>query len=382
MDTARYSVYVTLLLHKVHDYILVVGTGHRYSIVSLPFFYLFGRSGSRTNPPRPVLRPPWCCTVYVCAWCFFTHPGAQNENHQRRAMAQRNDISLEEGWAAIQAKAVDVLVDQLKNKFDAKAMPFDNKAFMEVYSTCYNMCTQRAPNNFSEQLYTKHGRTMTDYLRDVVFNAIKSETGDKLLTELNDRWNGHKVMNKWMMKFFQYLDRYYVKHHSQKTLKEVGIMAFKYEVYLKTKEEIVKAMLSAIEKERVGEEVDHSLLKSCVAIFEVMGEGSLEVYINDFQDQLLTETENFYRAKSAEWRVSDDTPTYLLKAENVLKKEEQRVDDYLIGYETKDKLLSVCDKQLLREPQKELLERPNSGCAALLKNNKHEDLKRMFQLFR
>ena len=102
-------------------------------------------------------------------------------------MAHRKDIPLDEGWADIKAKAVDVLVDQLKNKFDAKAMPFDNKAFMEVYSTCYNLCTQRAPNNFSEQLYVKHGTTMTDYLGDVVYNALKPKSGDELLIELIDR---------------------------------------------------------------------------------------------------------------------------------------------------------------------------------------------------
>ena len=26
-------------------------------------------------------------------------------------------------------------------------------------------------------------------------------------------WSNHEIMNKWMQKFFMYLDRYYVKHH-------------------------------------------------------------------------------------------------------------------------------------------------------------------------
>ena len=41
------------------------------------------------------------------------------------------------------------------------------------------------------------------------------------------RYNNHVVMNKWMRKFFMYLDRYYVKHHSLPTLHESGLKHFK-----------------------------------------------------------------------------------------------------------------------------------------------------------
>ncbi len=112
-----------------------------------------------------------------------------------------------------------------------------------------------------------------------------------------------------------------------------------------------------------------------------MGEGTLDQYVHDFQDPLLTASDSFYNGKSSEWMASDDTPTYLIKAEAALKAEVQRVKDYLIGYETESKLLSVCEKQLLEVPQKELLERPSGGCASLLKDDKVEDLKRMFALF-
>jgi hypothetical protein len=34
---------------------------------------------------------------------------------------------------------------------------FNNKDFVHTYTTCYNMCTQRTPYNWSEQLYSRHG---------------------------------------------------------------------------------------------------------------------------------------------------------------------------------------------------------------------------------
>ena len=48
---------------------------------------------------------------------------------------------------------------------------------------------------------------------------------------------------------------------------------------------------------------------------------------------------------------------------------------------TEEKLLKVCDEQLLQMPEQVLLEKDNSGCEVLLRDNKVEDLSRMFRLF-
>ena len=171
-----------------------------------------------------------------------------------------------------------------------------------------------------------------------------------------------------------------MKHHSHEPLDRVGVEAFKKEVYLHIRENVVEAMLDSIEQERNGEEVDHPQLKRCIAVFEKMGLGDMDCYINDFEDALLTKSETYYSSKAAEWMSTDDTPAYLLKAEAALKDEALRVTNYLIG-STEPKLLSVCEKQLLEVHQTDLLNRDSSGCAALLKNNKVDDLSRMFQLF-
>ena len=44
-------------------------------------------------------------------------------------------------------------------------------------------------------------------------------------------------------------------------------------------------------------------------------------------------------------------------------------------------MLKVCDEQLLQSPEQLLLEKENSGCEALLRDNKTDDLSRMFRLF-
>ena len=84
-------------------------------------------------------------------------------------------IALEEGWNnEIKAKAIDVLEDMLNTGLDKnKPRLFDPKEYVQTYTTCYNMCTQRSPYNWSEQLYQRHGETICDYLSKTVLPALK-----------------------------------------------------------------------------------------------------------------------------------------------------------------------------------------------------------------
>lgn len=92
---------------------------------------------------------------------------------------------------------------------------------------CYNMCTQRSPHNWSEQLYVRHkevsvlypidditssvycngGQAITDYLESTVLVALEPRRDEALLKELARRWANHGIMNLWMKNFFQYLVR-------------------------------------------------------------------------------------------------------------------------------------------------------------------------------
>jgi len=289
-------------------------------------------------------------------------------------------IGLEEGWSGIKEKAIDALEDILNTGVDKTTKTFSPNTFMPIYTTCYNMCTQRQPYNWSEQLYQRHGDTIKAYLQSTVLPALRDKHDEYLLKELNHRWLNHKIMNKWMTRFFMYLDRYYVKHHSLPTLAEAGLKLFKTLIFDVVKKDAVNAMLALINRERDGEIVDRGLLKCCVEVFEAMGLGSLDAYNQDFEDFLLTNSEEYYARKSQEWIQTDSTPAYMKKAEDSLGLESQRVLNYL-NTSTESKLLRVCEKELLEKHERELLDKEGSGCRFLLENDKSEDLSRMYRVF-
>lgn len=244
------------------------------------------------------------------------------------------------------------------------------------------MCTQRSPYNWSRELYQRHGETIEKYLTATVLPALRDKTGQGgtiLLTELRHRWSNHQIMNKWLKKFFTYLDRYYVKHHSLPTLSQAGLRCFRTKVYDEMKSETTTAILGLINDEREGKIIDNSLIKSVVELYESMGMGSLDAYNTDLEVPLLDSTREYYAKKREDW-INDSTPDYLIKAEDALTKESKRVDDYL-NSASEAKILKVVEEEILERVEMVLLEKESSGCRALLQNDKSEDLQRMFRLF-
>lgn len=244
------------------------------------------------------------------------------------------------------------------------------------------MCTQRSPYNWSRELYQRHGETIEQYLTTNVLPALREKTGQGetvLLTELQHRWVNHQIMNKWLKKFFTYLDRYYVKHHSLPTLEQAGLRCFRTNIYDEIKQDTTNAILSLITQEREGKIIDKSRVKSIVELYESMGMGSLDAYNTDLEEALLSNTREYYSKKREEW-INDSTPAYLIKAEEALNNERLRVADYL-NSSTEPKILKVLDEEILEKVETTLLEKEASGCRALLENDKSEDLQRMFRLF-
>lgn len=245
------------------------------------------------------------------------------------------------------------------------------------------MCTQRSPYNWSRDLYIRHGETIETYLRNTVLPALQDKTGQGgtiLLNEVKHRWSNHQIMNKWLKKFFTYLDRYYVKHHSLPTLEQAGLQQFKTEIYQNCKENTTTAIISLIDEERDGEIIDKTLIKCIVELYESMGMGSLEAYTSDLETPLLEATRAYYGRKREEWIAKDSTPDYLIKAEKALGEEKVRVTDYL-NPASEPRIRAVVEDEILQKVQMNLLEKEGSGCSVLLANDKTDDLRRMFQIF-
>ncbi|KAK7284680.1 hypothetical protein RJT34_19430 [Clitoria ternatea] len=251
---------------------------------------------------------------------------------------------------------------------------------MMLYTTIYNMCTQKPPNDFSQQLYDKYREAFEEYIKTTVLPSLREKHDEFMLRELVQRWLNHKVMVRWLSRFFHYLDRYFIARRSLPGLNAVGLSCFRDLVYMEVRANARKAVITLIDKEREGEQIDRSLLKNVLDIFVEIGMGEMDRYEQDFEVQMLEDTADYYKSKATNWIEIDSCPDYMRKAEDCLKRERDRVTHYLHS-STEQKLVEKVQHELLVTHASQLLEKENSGCRALLRDDKVEDLSRMYTLY-
>ncbi|XP_027181813.1 cullin-1-like [Coffea eugenioides] len=291
-------------------------------------------------------------------------------------MSQMPPIQLEHGWEFMQNG-----IQKLKIILEGNAeMHFSAEDYISLYTTIYNMCTQKPPHDYSQQLYEKYKEAFDDYITSTVLPSLRGKHDEFMLRELVNRWANHKIMVRWLSRFFFYLDRYFISRRSLPGLSEVGLTCFRNLVYQELKVKVRDAVIALIDQEREGDQIDRALLKNVLDIFVEIGMGQMDYYENDFELEMLEDSAAFYSVKASNWIVEDSCPDYMLKAEECLKKEKDRVSQYLhLSSETK--LLDKVQHELLVTYINQLLEKEHSGCRALLRDDKVDDLSRMYRLF-
>lgn len=291
-------------------------------------------------------------------------------------MSERKIIELETGWEFMQKG-----ITKLKNILEGiPEQQFSSEEYIMLYTTIYNMCTQKPPQDYSQQLYDRYRESFEEYITSMVLPALREKHDEFMLRELVKRWGNHKIMVRWLSRFFNYLDRYFIARRSLPALNEVGLMCFRDLVYQEIKNNVRDAVITLIDREREGEQIDRALLKNVLGIFVEIGMGNMDAYENDFESAMLEDTASYYSRKAASWILEDSCPDYMLKAEECLKREKERVAHYLHS-SSEQKLLEKVQNELLSQYESQLLEKEHSGCHALLRDDKVDDLSRMYRLF-
>ncbi|KAK4264624.1 hypothetical protein QN277_025777 [Acacia crassicarpa] len=289
-------------------------------------------------------------------------------------MVIKEPIQWEQGWGLMQ-EAITKLKNILEGLTDEKS--FTSEEYMNQYTTIYDMCTQKLPCEFNKELYDKYKEIFDEYLNSSVWPSLRDKHHEFLLRELLRRWNSHKVMTRWLSRFFRYLECYYIERRTLPSLNTVALSCFRDLTFDKVKAMATDAIISLIHKEREGEQIDPSLLKNVVHIYVEIG-----VYEQDFEVAMIADASTYYARKATNWIEVDSFADYMLKAEESLKRERYRVRE--AGYlhsSTENKLVETVQHELLVTHATRLLENDNSGCGVLLRDDKVEDLSRIYRLY-
>lgn len=134
----------------------------------------------------------------------------------------------------------------------------------------------------------------------------------------------------------------------------------------------VEGILMLIEKERNGEAVDRTLLKSLLRMFS-----DLQIYKDGFESKFLLATKQLYQSEGQRRMQELDVPEYLKHVDKRLAEENDRLLHYLDQC-TKLQLVFTVERQLLAEHTAGILQK---GLNQLLEENRVSDLTLLYSLF-
>uniref|UniRef100_A0A3Q0S5D8 Cullin-4B n=1 Tax=Amphilophus citrinellus TaxID=61819 RepID=A0A3Q0S5D8_AMPCI len=234
----------------------------------------------------------------------------------------------------------------------------------ELYQAVENLCSHK----ISAKLYKQ--------LRAVCEDHIKAQIDHVLFLKKIDKcWQDHCRQMIMIRSIFLFLDRTYVLQNSMlPSIWDMGLELFRFYIIsdLKVQSKTIDGILLLIERERNGEAIDRSLLRSLLSMLS-----DLQIYQDSFEQRFLEETNRLYAAEGQRLMQEREVPEYLHHVNKRLEEEADRVITYL-DQSTQKPLIATVEKQLLGEHLTATLQK---GLTNLLDENRIQDLSLLYQLF-
>jgi len=292
-------------------------------------------------------------------------------------------------------------VDKIMTKLEAG---MTMKDYMELYTAVHNFCTAQKPvgtghfnqtsggsrggaHLLGEDLYRHLREYLDEHLKGVLTKS-KEHSGEDLLRFYIREWKRYTTAAGYNNHLFRYLNRHWVKREMDEGKKHIydiytlHLVRWKEVMFTATHKPVMDAVLSLVEKQRNGETIEHSQIKTLVHSFVSLGlddsdasKGNLDVYKEHFEKPYLDATALYYARESTQFLAENSVVEYMKKAETRLDEERGRVDLFLLQ-DIQVPLSRCCENALIKEHSNILREE----FQVLLDNDRQDDLGRMYKL--
>ena len=149
----------------------------------------------------------------------------------------------------------------------------------------------------------------------------------ELLAAVRKAWQDHKTSQLMIRDILMYLNSVYVPPNNVLGVYEMGLVLFREHVAREPqlKRRLLEQLLALVARERAGEVVDRSVLKSATGMLVELGCGHRDVYVADFERAYLETTARTLHEEAAARLATDGAPAYLAFADRRLNEELARV---------------------------------------------------------
>ncbi|KAL1915654.1 uncharacterized protein VTP21DRAFT_6413 [Calcarisporiella thermophila] len=313
-----------------------------------------------------------------------------------KPLPQPNDIN--GTWEFLQEG-----IDQILNRLD-EGLSYDR--YMALYTAIYNYCTSgRSSSSYSVEPLSSSGpqrtganlmgadlyKHLSNYLQkhmELIRKESESYMDESLLQFYAKQWIRYTTASGFVHHVFRYLNRHWIKRGIEEGHKHVfevytlSLVSWRDNLFMPVHHNVMAAVLKLVERQRNGESIETSLIKSVVDSFVALGlddtdatKSTLEIYQKHFEKPFIDATELYYKAESEKFVSENSVPDYLKKVEARLAEEESRVQMYL-HQSTHKPLMTNCETVLIKNHTDVIWDEFQS----LLDFDKQDDLHRMYML--
>ncbi|KAI9811869.1 MAG: hypothetical protein M1827_005220 [Pycnora praestabilis] len=283
----------------------------------------------------------------------------------------------------------------------------DMVTYMGVYTAVHNFCTsQKAVSPgiggvigggnshrgglahlLGEDLYNNLIGYLTKHLGEIEADST-THNDEALLTFYIREWDRYTTAAKYINHLFRYLNRHWVKREMDEGKKNIydvytlHLVQWREILFLKVRDNVMASVLRMVEKQRNGETIEQSQIKSIVDSYVSLGldetdntKSTLDVYRYNFERPFLEATTKYYQNESKQFVAENSVVEYMKKAEARLDEEKDRVGLYLHP-DIMNPLMKACQNALITEHSTLL----RDEFQVLLDTDRQDDLARMYKL--
>ncbi|KAK2527356.1 Cul4b [Columba guinea] len=213
----------------------------------------------------------------------------------------------------------------------------------ELYQAVENLCSYK----ISANLYKQLRQICEDHIKAQIHQFREDSLDSVLFLKKIDKcWQDHCRQMIMIRSIFLFLDRTYVLQNSMlPSIWDMGLELFRTHIISdqKVQNKTIDGILLLIERERNGEAIDRSLLRSLLSMLS-----DLQIYQDSFEHRFLEETNRLYAAEGQRLMQEREVPEYLHHVNKRLEEEADRIITYL-DQSTQKPLIATVEKQLLGE---------------------------------
>lgn len=295
-----------------------------------------------------------------------------------------------------------------------------NVEFMNVFKTVVKCADSPTPN---EDLSIKKNKNVEnpilanevqlfnwvveqekDFLQNQLSEILKKNNFDMMLETFTIHFNDFLIYIHWMNKFFDYLNRFYMKGKKSSLVREFHILV-RTNYFEKITEKLVQIANFNLEKLRNDEPINDNQLIKMINAFLIMSytesidlkknESGNFYWIGEYESNNGTRIPRFYKENlesgiykhlidfysikiKNEWS-KESTPVYITLATKSLSFEEKLAEKFYP--ESKNFVIKGLEKLIILDMANQLVNNENSGVYNMLDKGKVDDLENLFLLF-